>query len=75
MFFSIVTVVLNARFDIEKTMNSIREQSFYDYEYLIIDGGSTDGTLEYVKSKVTTIRIIMINFMYFFTLLFFILTP
>lgn len=51
MFFSIVTVVLNARFDIEKTMNSIREQSFYDYEYLIIDGGSTDGTLEYVKSK------------------------
>ncbi|MBQ1171793.1 MAG: glycosyltransferase [Lachnospiraceae bacterium] len=51
MLFSIVTVVLNARFDIEKTINSIRNQSFYDYEYLIIDGGSTDGTLEYIKSK------------------------
>ena len=43
---SVVTVCLNAEKDIEYTINSILNQSFADYEYLIIDGQSDDATVE-----------------------------
>ena len=48
--FSIITVVFNAKDPLEKTVKSIRCQSCQDYEHIIIDGGSSDGTLEYIKS-------------------------
>ena len=44
-FFSIIAVVLNARLDLIKTIDSLRKQSFKNFELIIIDGGSTDGTL------------------------------
>ena len=43
-FFSIITVVLNAKKDLEQTINSLRRQNFKDFEYIVIDGGSSDGT-------------------------------
>lgn len=43
-FFSIITVVLNAREDLEQTINSLRRQNFKNFEYIVIDGGSSDGT-------------------------------
>ena len=43
-FFSIITVVLNAKEDLEQTINSLRRQNFKNFEYIIIDGGSSDGT-------------------------------
>ncbi len=46
---SVTTVSLNAGKDIESTINSILNQSFTDYEYLIIDGGSVDATIEIAK--------------------------
>ena len=46
---SVTTVSLNAGNDIESTINSILNQSFTDYEYLIIDGGSVDATIEIAK--------------------------
>ncbi len=46
---SIVTVVLNAAATLERTIRSVVQQSFVDFEYVIIDGGSTDGTLEIVR--------------------------
>ena len=42
--FSIITVSYNAVGDIERTVRSVMEQDFRDFEYLIIDGASKDGT-------------------------------
>lgn len=46
---TIVTVVLNAAATLERTIRSVVQQPFADYEYVIIDGGSTDGTLEILR--------------------------
>jgi len=43
--FSIVTVCLNAEAHIAEAIESVLAQSCADYEYLVVDGGSTDGTL------------------------------
>lgn len=48
-FFSIITVCFNSAGTIRRTIQSILEQSFEDYEYLVIDGGSTDGTLQIIQ--------------------------
>tara|TARA_B100001059_G_C17789007_1_gene558970 strand:- start:269 stop:1036 length:768 start_codon:yes stop_codon:yes gene_type:complete len=48
-FFSIVTVVKNDEHNIQKTIKSIISQSFRDFEYIIIDGKSTDGTIHKVN--------------------------
>ena len=45
-YFSIITVVKNDQNNIEKTIESIKHQSFSDYEYIIIDGKSIDKTVE-----------------------------
>lgn len=46
---SVITVVYNNVKDIERTMLSVLDQTYPNIEYLIIDGLSTDGTLELVK--------------------------
>ncbi len=46
---SIVTVVLNAVKTIDQTINSIINQSYQNIEYIIIDGGSTDGTIDIIN--------------------------
>lgn len=47
---SIVTVCYNAKNEIEKTMKSVLSQSYENIEYIIIDGASTDNTLEIANS-------------------------
>lgn len=47
---SIITVVYNRKDDLEKTLNSILSQSYSNIELIIVDGGSTDGTLEVIKN-------------------------
>lgn len=49
MKISIITVCLNAEKTIEKTIKSVVEQDFKDVEYIIVDGKSTDNTLEVVS--------------------------
>lgn len=52
---SIIIVTFNAGEKICKTFKSIILQEFTDYEIIVIDGGSTDGTVEYLlsfKSKI-----------------------
>lgn len=44
--FTIISVVFNAVDDIQKTVESVIQQKYQNLEYIIIDGGSTDGTLE-----------------------------
>ncbi|MCR5261229.1 MAG: glycosyltransferase [Candidatus Gastranaerophilales bacterium] len=49
MKISVVTVCYNSEQVIEKTVQSVVNQTFDDFEYLIIDGASTDRTLEIVR--------------------------
>ena len=49
-FFSIITVCWNSGKTISRTIESILEQDFMDYEYIIVDGCSTDNTIEIIKS-------------------------
>jgi glycosyltransferase involved in cell wall biosynthesis len=48
-FFSIITVCYNEEENIEKTCKSIINQNFKNFEWLVIDGKSTDNTLKKVK--------------------------
>jgi len=43
---SIITVCFNEVQTIERTLQSVVSQTFRNFEWLIIDGGSTDGTIE-----------------------------
>lgn len=46
---SVVTICYNARTDLEKTMRSVLQQHDVDMEYIIQDGGSNDGSLEFLE--------------------------
>jgi len=46
---SIVTVCLNSEQYLEKTIQSVLDQTYPCIEYIIIDGGSTDGTIQIIK--------------------------
>jgi len=47
---SIITINLNNVEGLRKTIESVISQTSTDFEYIIIDGGSTDGSLEVIKS-------------------------
>ncbi len=46
---SVITVVRNAASTIERTMQSVLGQTCRSLEYIIIDGGSSDGTLDLIR--------------------------
>lgn len=48
--FSVITVTLNNMSGLQKTCASLQNQTRKDFEHIIIDGGSTDGTQDYLKS-------------------------
>lgn len=50
MLVSIITVVLNSEKTIAQTIESVLGQTYDDYEYIIVDGKSTDGTLSIAES-------------------------
>ena len=49
MKISVITIVYNNKNSIEDCIRSVMEQTYEDVEHILIDGGSTDGTLEIVK--------------------------
>jgi glycosyltransferase involved in cell wall biosynthesis len=49
MKLSIITVVYNRKETIENTILSVLNQTYSDVEYIVIDGASSDGTLDILK--------------------------
>ena len=49
--FSIITITFNAASVIGPTLESVKGQTYTNYEYLLIDGGSTDDTVARAKAS------------------------
>lgn len=49
MKLSIITINRNNAEGLEKTLRSVAAQSFREFEYIVIDGASTDGSVEVIK--------------------------
>lgn len=50
MKISIITVCFNAASTLGDTLDSVASQTYKDVEHIVVDGGSTDGTIEILKS-------------------------
>lgn len=58
MKISIITICFNNESDIEETIKSVLDQTYSNIEYIIIDGGSSDNTINIInnyKEKISTI--------------------
>jgi glycosyltransferase involved in cell wall biosynthesis len=51
MKLSIVTINYNNKLGLEKTIDSVKRQTLKGFEYILIDGGSTDGSLEVIQEN------------------------
>jgi glycosyltransferase involved in cell wall biosynthesis len=49
MRLSIITINLNNRDGLQRTIDSVVSQTFHDFEWIVIDGGSTDGSKELIE--------------------------
>ena len=58
---SIITVVYNGEKTLEQTIQSVLNQTYKNIEYIVIDGISTDGTLEIIKKYDANIITAVIN--------------
>ena len=52
---SIITINYNNTAGLKKTIDSVISQTFQDIEFIIIDGGSTDGSVDIIKSNAAKI--------------------
>ena len=50
MKISIITICFNRKHEIKETIESVLSQTYGNIEYILIDGGSTDGSLEIINS-------------------------
>lgn len=47
--FTIITITFDSEKTVERTLKSVLNQTFKDFEYIIVDGASKDGTLDIVR--------------------------
>ena len=57
--FSIITITWNAHKTIEVTLNSVADQTYKNYEYIVIDGASDDGTIDILDKNRHLINILI----------------
>lgn len=55
MMLSIITINYNDKFGLEKTILSVKNQTLSSFEYIVIDGGSTDGSKELIEQYNDTV--------------------
>lgn len=55
---TIITVCYNSEETIEETIKSIKDQTYSNIEYIVIDGASTDGTLEIINKHQKSIDVL-----------------
>jgi glycosyltransferase involved in cell wall biosynthesis len=48
---SIITINYNDKYGLERTFKSVQEQTTQDFEHIIIDGGSDDGSKEFIEKN------------------------
>ena len=51
VFFSIITVTKDSHLTLKKCINSVKKQTFKNYEHIIIDGGSNNKTINIIKKN------------------------
>ena len=56
---SVVTVTWNSASTLQECLNSIANQSYKNHEHVVVDGVSTDGTLEIAKNNIEKIDILI----------------
>ena len=49
-YISVITINFNDCIGLERTIQSVVLQTYSDFEYIIIDGGSTDGSKEVIEN-------------------------
>jgi glycosyltransferase involved in cell wall biosynthesis len=58
---TLVTPCLNAAKTIERTLKSIKEQNYQKLQYIVCDGGSTDGTLDIINEYKDMIDVLIVG--------------
>lgn len=51
MLISIITINFNKREGLEKTIKSVKSQTYLNIQYIVIDGASTDGSVDVIKNN------------------------
>lgn len=52
---SIITIVFNGEKHLQQTINSVSRQTYGKIEYIIVDGGSTDGTVKIIRKNASVV--------------------
>ena len=61
---TVITINYNHSDGLQKTIESVQKQTLTDFEYVIVDGNSTDGSREIIEAKEHEIRQKQISFKY-----------
>lgn len=54
---SVITISYNNKIDIENTIKSVISQTWQNIEYIVIDGGSNDGTIDIIENYIHNVDV------------------